>query len=168
MTSPNSWWSKSAGKGKRRRRRAQGPGPKDRPARRPWRLSLEELEPRLAPTANLNYNWGADHASDPIHGASLTLKVAAHDGNPWLQVVDNDAASLVREVQLNDDCAVGVTGGPLSDVLTVDLGFTGAAPAFGITVTYDGGGPDLLGIDDKVVIAGSGTQYKPQSFQLTA
>ena len=136
------------------------------PIWRRWRkLSLEPLEPRLAP-ADLTYV-----APDAFTGSNLTLRVAAHDAANWLQIVDNqNAAAVLQEVQLTADRSVQITGALVaSDVLTVDFSFGGAAAPHNITVNFDGGGPDVLGlINDKVLIAGAGSLYQPQSFSLQA
>src|SRR5262245_54158075 len=169
MTSKNRRWSKrlvkeNAGRPGRKygateasTRRRGGP-----------RLLLEELEPRLAP-AILTYNWNILADPDPLDGADVTLKVAQHDGANWLQIVDNESGgSVLTEDVLDEDFVVTVAGGLLGDQLTVDFSFVGVAPPHNISVGFDGAGPDILGIDDQVTIAGAAPLYQPQSFQLTA
>src|SRR5262245_35194646 len=137
------WWLRRAGYGHRRPLRKL----KERLARWFRPLRLEELESRLAPTADLVYNWTTDHLYNPLSGANISLKVADHDSSTWLQIVDPSAPTpVVHEVELTADRSVEVKGGPLfSDVMTVDFAYVGATGPHSITVTFDGGGPDLLG-----------------------
>src|SRR5437899_657635 len=117
MSSRRSWWQKWLQNGGRKTGREQEWFAEVRPGawRRMRRLFLEELEPRVAPTANLNYDWTLDHSSSS--GANLALNVADHNGHSWLQIVDTDSASVAHEVQLTDDVVVSVKGGYKSDTL---------------------------------------------------
>ena len=81
------WWLNRAGRGRKRPLRKL----RARLARWFRPLRLEELESRLAPTADLVYNWTSDHS--PFSGANVSLRVADHDGSTWLQIVDTDTAS---------------------------------------------------------------------------
>jgi hypothetical protein len=133
------------------------------------RLLLEELEPRVAPTVNLNYDWGSDHS--PSSGANLALKVADHGGSSWLQIVDTDSASVAHEVQLTDDVAVSVKGGFKSDTLTVNFSYSGAAAAHAIIVNFQSNTTTTAeagGVTNSVTVAGSGALYQPTAFSLTS
>ena len=126
-------------------------------------LYLEELELRLAPTANIIYN--------PVGGSNLTLRVVQLGGVANLELVDDNAAkSVIQDVVLNQDCLVQITGdGDAADVLTVDFSFTGTATSEPITVNFDGGTPTTPpGPADQVNVVGSGAVYQPASFKLDA
>jgi hypothetical protein len=169
MSSKGAWWKRRTGKGSRNTESSPRRSFWGRPVgwRRVFcRLNLEELEQRLAP-ADLNYTWSLAADPTPLDGANLTLKLAQHNGNVWLQLVDNETATL-QEVTLTQDRSVQVTGGLLNDVLTIDSSFSGSAPAFNISVNFDGGTNLPLISHDTVPIISSGAVYQAQSFTLTS
>jgi hypothetical protein len=143
------------------------------------RLFVEELEPRVAPTIDLNFNWASLDQSDHTVGANLTLQTANDvGGNPYLQLVNNvnGTSALVKEAQLNDNVNVEVDGGPLQDTLTINFSTQTTAAPYGITVNFkrDSTGtepPSVLagvrvpGFQDSVTIAGTGG-YHLQFFTL--
>jgi hypothetical protein len=161
MTSRSAWWFLKALKAKKRAGGSREGGLKAGSALRRWvrPLFVEELEPRLAPTAKILY-------TAPATGSDLTLRVAQLGGVANLQLYDNAQKAVLQGVALNQDARVQITGAAAaSDLLTIDFSYTAGGTAEPITVLFDGGAP-AQNITDKVTIAGSGPLYVPSTFSL--
>jgi hypothetical protein len=84
------------------------------------RLWLEELEPRVAPAANLNYDWGTAAGQ----GNNLALKVGDPNGNSTLQIVDSNAQSVLGDVHFAEEMVATVKAAQLhgaGQVFFIDL-----------------------------------------------
>ena len=161
MASSKAWWTSKVANGNHGRGRLRGPGSKAGTSmrRRAHCLFLEELERRVVLTAFINY-------TAPSTGSNLDLRVETVGGVADLQLFDNTHTTVIQQVALNQAVQVQITGSrTASDLLTVDLAYTGGGTAEPISVNFNGGLP-AMNTTDKVTIDGTGTLYIPASFSL--
>jgi hypothetical protein len=81
----------------------------------------------------------------------LALRVAAVQGVAELQLFDNAQKQVIQQVALNQAKQVQIKGAAYaSDLLMVDLSYTGGGTAEPINVLFDGGVP-AQAVTDKVL-----------------